>query len=266
MKSLKSLLAKHTLTGHPNTDSSSSSSRSKQAPPPEVAPPVPVTRAPEPAHVNPQHQQQDYAQPATHMPTAAAMSPAQSSSQAQSNSASAAAAAAAAQQKSVEQAEALIKRDNEAKARRLQEGYEGLPEGITLGTKMGDGAFSNVFAATLKPNRSQLAIDPTLTETVKVAVKCVRKFELNQSQVREPSILRCLWSRSARVVCLIWAGARCRTWSARARAASSTRASKPQPSQPIAPAPLEHGSSGQGRERLWTSRFHQPQRAVRFRL
>lgn len=86
-----------------------------------------------------------------------------------------------------DQAESLVRRENEARQKRAQAGYEGLPEGLTLGIKMGDGAFSNVFAATLRPNRQQLAVDPTLTESVKVAVKCVRKYELNPSQVRIPS-------------------------------------------------------------------------------
>jgi len=106
------------------------------------------------------------------MPTTQAMSP-------QASGTSGANAAKAKEQ----HAEALVRRDNEAKAKRAQAGYEGLPEGLTLGVKMGDGAFSNVFAATLRPNKSQLAVDPTLGETVKVAVKCVRKFELNSSQV-----------------------------------------------------------------------------------
>lgn len=83
-----------------------------------------------------------------------------------------------------DQAEQLVKRDNELKAKRELAQYDGLPEGITLGIKMGDGAFSNVFQATLRPNQAQLAIDPTLGKSVKVAVKCVRKYELNHSQVR----------------------------------------------------------------------------------
>ncbi|KAK4706125.1 hypothetical protein P7C70_g84, partial [Phenoliferia sp. Uapishka_3] len=86
---------------------------------------------------------------------------------------------------SKEQAEALVKRENEAKAKRELATYEGLPEGLVLGIKMGDGAFSNVFQATLRPNAAQLAIDPTLGKSVKVAVKCVRKYELNHSQVSE---------------------------------------------------------------------------------
>lgn len=85
---------------------------------------------------------------------------------------------------SKEQAEALIRRENEARAKRERAPYAGLPEGVVLGIKMGDGAFSNVFQATLKPNAAQLAIDPTLGESVKVAVKCVRKYELSHSQVR----------------------------------------------------------------------------------
>ena len=84
---------------------------------------------------------------------------------------------------SKEQAEALVKRENEARAKREGAAYEGLPDGLVLGKKMGDGAFSNVFQATLRPNAAQLAIDPTLGKSVKVAVKCVRKYELNHSQV-----------------------------------------------------------------------------------
>lgn len=82
-----------------------------------------------------------------------------------------------------DQAEQIVKRENELKHKREQQQYEGLPDGVTLGIKMGDGAFSNVFQATLRPNAAQLAIDPTLGKQVKVAVKCVRKYELNHSQV-----------------------------------------------------------------------------------
>lgn len=85
---------------------------------------------------------------------------------------------------SKEQAEALIRRENEARAKRERAPYAGLPDGVVLGIKMGDGAFSNVFQASLKPNAAQLAIDPTLGDSVKVAVKCVRKYELSHSQVR----------------------------------------------------------------------------------
>lgn len=81
------------------------------------------------------------------------------------------------------QAENLVRRENEARAKRERAPYQGLPEGVTLGRKMGDGAFSNVFQANLKPTAAQLAIDPTLGDSVSVAVKCVRKFELSQSQV-----------------------------------------------------------------------------------
>lgn len=86
----------------------------------------------------------------------------------------------------VEQAETIVRKENEAKAKRDQQSFEGLPEGIVLGIKMGDGAFSNVYQATLRPNAAQLAIDPTLGKSVKVAVKCVRKYELNHSQVSAP--------------------------------------------------------------------------------
>lgn len=84
------------------------------------------------------------------------------------------------------QAENLVRKDAEAKAKREQSVFDGLPEGLTLGRKMGDGAFSNVFEATYRPSPAQLAVDPKLAKEVKVAVKCVRKFELNSSQVRTP--------------------------------------------------------------------------------
>lgn len=87
----------------------------------------------------------------------------------------------------VEQAESIVRKENEAKAKRDQQSFEGLPEGVQLGIKMGDGAFSNVYQATLRPNAAQLAIDPSLGKSVKVAVKCVRKYELNHSQVSPPS-------------------------------------------------------------------------------
>ncbi|KAI5478284.1 serine/threonine protein kinase [Pseudohyphozyma bogoriensis] len=93
-----------------------------------------------------------------------------------------------------EQAESLVRRENEAKAKRERVTYEGLPDGLLLGRKMGDGAFSNVFEATLRPNQAQLAIDPTLGASIKVAVKCVRKYELSHSQraniLKEVSIMR----------------------------------------------------------------------------
>ncbi|SCZ90799.1 BZ3500_MvSof-1268-A1-R1_Chr1-3g02262 [Microbotryum saponariae] len=79
-------------------------------------------------------------------------------------------------------AEELVRKDNANRAKREHTQYEGLPDGLVLGVKMGDGAFSNVFVATLRPNAAQLAIDPTLGKSVKVAVKCVRKYELNSSQ------------------------------------------------------------------------------------
>ena len=182
MKSLKSLLAKHTLSGHPqSTPSPTPDSPSRKAK--DSAPPVPQVpvQAPPQAHI-PHHQPQEPAQPSQQMPTTQAMSPQPSGNNSNAN------AGGAAKGKE-QQAEALVRRDNEAKAKRAQAGYEGLPEGLTLGVKMGDGAFSNVFAATLRPNKSQLAVDPTLGETVKVAVKCVRKFELNSSQVSIPLIL-----------------------------------------------------------------------------
>ncbi|GAA6064346.1 hypothetical protein JCM10212_004672 [Sporobolomyces blumeae] len=87
-----------------------------------------------------------------------------------------------AQPSTKEQAESIVRRENEAKAKRDATVFDGLPEGITLGRKMGDGAFSNVFEATLRPSPAQLAVDPTLGKQVKVAIKCVRKYELNSSQ------------------------------------------------------------------------------------
>lgn len=88
-----------------------------------------------------------------------------------------------------EQAEALVRRENEARQKRDQATYAGLPPGVVLGVKMGDGAFSNVFMATLTPTTAQLAIDPTLGNSMKVAVKCVRKYELSYSQVSTILIL-----------------------------------------------------------------------------
>jgi hypothetical protein len=76
-----------------------------------------------------------------------------------------------------EQAEALVRRENEARQKREAATYEGLPDGLVLGIKMGDGAFSNVYQATLT------SVDPTIVP-VKVAVKCIRKYELNYTQVR----------------------------------------------------------------------------------
>lgn len=82
------------------------------------------------------------------------------------------------------QAENLVRKEAEAKAKRDQSVFDGLPDGLTLGRKMGDGAFSNVFEAAYRPSPAQLAVDPKLAKEVKVAVKCVRKFELNSTQVR----------------------------------------------------------------------------------
>jgi hypothetical protein len=85
--------------------------------------------------------------------------------------------------KQQEQAESIVRRENEAKAKRDATVFDGLPDGITLGRKMGDGAFSNVFEASLRPSPAQMAVDPTLGKQIKVAIKCVRKYELNSSQV-----------------------------------------------------------------------------------
>jgi len=101
--------------------------------------------------------------------------------------------------KQQEQAESIVRRENEAKAKRDATVFDGLPEGITLGRKMGDGAFSNVFEASLRPNPAQLAVDPNLGKQVKVAVKCVRKYELNSSQVSQSSSLLRIASSSFRL-------------------------------------------------------------------
>lgn len=77
---------------------------------------------------------------------------------------------------SVIEAEEIVRRENEAKRVRASAKYEGLPEGIVLGIKMGDGAFSNVYQATL------MNPDPSIP-SVKVAVKCIRKYELSYTQV-----------------------------------------------------------------------------------
>ena len=53
--------------------------------------------------------------------------------------------------------------------------YEGLPQQYELLGKMGDGAFSNVYKAYDRLNGR------------KVAIKCVRKYELNHNQVSLPS-------------------------------------------------------------------------------
>lgn len=146
---------------------SPSSSKSQPAPsnPPPTAPaaPHPSISQPEPAHLPPATQQDNHQQM-------------QSSSTANGGSGTT----------SGKQAEAaeVVRREEAAKAKRDANVMEGLPQGLELGRKMGDGAFSNVFEATLRPSPAQLAVDPTLGKSIKVAVKCVRKFELNSSQVR----------------------------------------------------------------------------------
>ena len=85
-------------------------------------------------------------------------------------------------QNTKEHAEALVRRENEMRQRREAATYEGLPENIVLGRKMGDGAFSIVHEATLRPTAQQLRDNPA-AKPVTVAVKCVRKYELNHSQV-----------------------------------------------------------------------------------
>ncbi|KAJ7904348.1 kinase-like domain-containing protein [Mycena olivaceomarginata] len=68
-----------------------------------------------------------------------------------------------------EAAEQIVKQEREQKDQEQMPVYKGL-EHFKIVTKMGDGAFSNVFHA----------VD--LTTNKKVAVKVVRKFELNASQ------------------------------------------------------------------------------------
>ena len=163
ISNLKSLLGKHTISDNtPSPASSPPSRKSKEMP----------RSHPEPSsHPAGPPASGSSAQPSAAVPVdRAPPAPAAPS------------AASGAATNSKEQAELLIRRENEAKARREAAAYEGLPPGITLGLKMGDGAFSNVYQATLRPTRDQLAMDPNI-QTVTVAVKCVRKFELNHSQV-----------------------------------------------------------------------------------
>lgn len=70
-----------------------------------------------------------------------------------------------------EEAERIVA-EEKAKGERMPV-YDGLEE-YTLVEKMGDGAFSNVYKAVEKKTGR------------KVAVKVVRKYELNQSQVSRP--------------------------------------------------------------------------------
>jgi len=65
-------------------------------------------------------------------------------------------------------AEKMVNAEREARGRLPV--YEGLPQHFSLDIKMGDGAFSNVYKALDKRTNK------------KVAIKCVRKFELNHSQ------------------------------------------------------------------------------------
>lgn len=164
ISNLKSLLGKHTISDNTPSPASPPSRKSKEMPrsQPETAAPFQSNPAP-PASAS-SAQPHSGAHPDRTAPSTAS------------------ATATTAATNSKEQAELLIRRENEAKARREAAAYEGLPAGITLGVKMGDGAFSNVYQATLRPTHDQLAMDPTM-KTVTVAVKCVRKFELNHSQV-----------------------------------------------------------------------------------
>jgi len=77
-------------------------------------------------------------------------------------------------------AEKMVNAEREARGKMPV--YEGLPEQFRLELKMGDGAFSNVYKALdRRTNKS-------------VAIKCVRKFELNHSQraniLKEVQIMR----------------------------------------------------------------------------
>ncbi|GAA6049515.1 hypothetical protein JCM3770_000825 [Rhodotorula araucariae] len=137
-----------------------------------------VIPAPEPAHL-PASSSKSPPEANSHAATAPAAPMDQHQQPAQAAGSASHSASTAAQQA---KAQDLVRKDAEQKARRDQSVFEGLPDGLVLGRKMGDGAFSNVFEATLRPSPAQLAIDPSLGKAVKVAVKCVRKFELNQSQ------------------------------------------------------------------------------------
>ncbi|GAA5826984.1 hypothetical protein JCM11251_002194 [Rhodosporidiobolus azoricus] len=139
---------------------------SNPPPPPAAAAPQPSISQPEPAHLPPATQQDHHEQM-------------QSSSYA--NGAAGGATAGSNANKQAEAVE-VVRREEAAKSKRDASVMEGLPPGLELGRKMGDGAFSNVFEATLRPSPAQLAVDPSLGKSIKVAVKCVRKFELNSSQ------------------------------------------------------------------------------------
>jgi len=77
-------------------------------------------------------------------------------------------------------AEKMVNAEREARGRLPV--YEGLPSQFQLELKMGDGAFSNVYKALDKRTNKN------------VAIKCVRKFELNHSQraniLKEVQIMR----------------------------------------------------------------------------
>lgn len=158
----------------PTQPSHSSSSPASTAPTAATgaAPPQPALSQPEPAHLPPQ------SATSAQQPAPASTTQAMPSSSSNNNHGSASV------NKHQGEAEAVVRGIDAEKAKRDASVFDGLPEGLTLGRKMGDGAFSNVFEASLRPSPAQLAIDPTLGKSVKVAVKCVRKFELNSSQVR----------------------------------------------------------------------------------
>ena len=184
---LKGLLHKHDKQQqqHASTASSTSSSSSSAPPPPHQeaasSSSAAVISQPEQAHLAaPSSRTQPQAN--SDAATAKAMD---SHHHHQQHASGSAPAQATAQQS---KAEDIVRREAEQKAKRDQSVFEGLPEGLVLGRKMGDGAFSNVFEATLRPSAAQLQLDPSLGKVpVKVAVKCVRKFELNQSQVSQLS-------------------------------------------------------------------------------
>ncbi|GAA6004456.1 hypothetical protein JCM10207_000734 [Rhodosporidiobolus poonsookiae] len=155
---------------HPPSHSATPTQRSQaqSAGASSASPPQPTLSQPEPAHLA--HHTATHDQPAA--PASAAADMPSSSQTAITGSAS----------RHEEQAEAVVRREAEIKAKRDATAPEGLPSNLSLGKKMGDGAFSNVYEATLRPSPAQLALDPNLNKSVKVAVKCVRKFELNSSQ------------------------------------------------------------------------------------
>ncbi|GAA5857099.1 hypothetical protein JCM8547_007958 [Rhodosporidiobolus lusitaniae] len=159
---------------HKDHKQSSLSSSLSSSQPPAIAPPASSSQQPPQSSISPP-------EPA-HLSPASSKQPAAPASSTQAMPASSSTPIAGSASKHEQQAEAVVRGVEEAKAKRDAGVFEGLPDGLTLGRKMGDGAFSNVFEATLRPSPAQMAVDPSLGKSVKVAVKCVRKFELNSSQ------------------------------------------------------------------------------------